>query len=85
LNLYRALAQRNLDAYLLNLAAAINNLGVLHKNEKRMNDFVAAIVNNLGFLHNDENRMADARAAHEEALKIYRNLAQQNPESICLM
>lgn len=41
---------------------------------------VAEALNNLGVLHGDENRKADARAAHEEALRIRRLLAQQNSE-----
>ena len=41
---------------------------------------VARTLNNLGILHSDENRMADARTASEEALKLYRQLAQQNPD-----
>src|SRR5260221_559146 len=36
--------------------------------------------NNLGILDSDKNRMKDARKKYEEALKIYRELAQKDPE-----
>jgi len=41
---------------------------------------VAKALNSLGILHNDQNRMDDARMAYDEALKIYRDLAQKNPD-----
>jgi tetratricopeptide (TPR) repeat protein len=37
--------------------------------------------NNLGIPDRDQNRMEDARKEYEEALKIYRELAQRNPET----
>jgi hypothetical protein len=40
---------------------------------------VAATLNNLGVLRSDEKRMAEARAAFEEALKIYRAFAKVAP------
>ena len=40
---------------------------------------MAATLNNLGILDRLQNRMDDARQHYEEALKIYRQLAQQNP------
>jgi tetratricopeptide (TPR) repeat protein len=42
---------------------------------------LARTLNNLGILHSAGNRMEDARKAFEEALKIRRQLAQQNPET----
>src|SRR5260221_520811 len=36
--------------------------------------------NNLGIPDRDQNRMEEARKEYEEALKIYRELAQKNPE-----
>jgi tetratricopeptide (TPR) repeat protein len=33
-----------------------------------------------GTLHRNENRMTEARQAYEEALKLYRELAQQNAD-----
>lgn len=38
-------------------------------------------LNNLGILHRAQNRMEEARKAHEEALKICRQLAEKNPET----
>ena len=43
-------------------------------------EVVARALNNLGNLHGDEKRMADARDVFKEALKIQRDLAQQNPD-----
>src|SRR5438270_849470 len=37
--------------------------------------------NNLGIPDRDQNRMEEARKEYEEALKIYRELAQKNPET----
>ena len=37
--------------------------------------------NNLGNLDIDQNRMEEARKEYEEALKIYSELAQKNPET----
>jgi tetratricopeptide (TPR) repeat protein len=37
------------------------------------------MLNNLGALHADEHRFAEARQAYEEALAIYRELAEANP------
>jgi tetratricopeptide (TPR) repeat protein len=42
---------------------------------------VARTLNNLGILESDQNRMDDARTAYDEALKIYRKLAQANPDT----
>ena len=42
-------------------------------------DQVARLLNNLGVLSSDENRNDDARHQYEEALKTYRQLAQDNP------
>jgi len=42
---------------------------------------IANTLNNLGILDNGQNRMDDARLAYEEALRIYRQLAQKNPET----
>src|ERR1019366_5707752 len=36
---------------------------------------------NLGNLDSEQNRMAEARRHYEEALKTYRQLAQQNPDT----
>jgi tetratricopeptide (TPR) repeat protein len=41
---------------------------------------MAGTLNNLGNLDRMQNRLDDARAHDEAALKIYRQLAQQNPE-----
>ena len=41
----------------------------------------ARTLNNLGNLDRMQNRLDDARQHQEEALKIYRRLAQQNPEA----
>ena len=41
---------------------------------------VAMTLNNLGILNSEQNRKPEARKACEEALKIYRELAQNNPE-----
>ena len=40
-------------------------------------------LNNLGVLHSDQNRKEEARKAFEEALAIYRELAQPNPTPTC--
>lgn len=37
--------------------------------------------NNLGIPDRDQNRMQEARQEYEESLKIYRTLAQKNPEA----
>ena len=42
---------------------------------------VASALNNLGNLDRDQNRMEQARQHFEEALKIRRPLAQQNPDA----
>jgi tetratricopeptide (TPR) repeat protein len=42
---------------------------------------VASTLNNFGILDSAQNRMEEARQAYEEALKIRRQLAQQNPET----
>jgi tetratricopeptide (TPR) repeat protein len=42
---------------------------------------VATTLNNLGVLHHDQHQMDDARQAYEEALKIRRELARENPET----
>ena len=39
------------------------------------------MLNTLGFLDNAENRLGEARKEVSEALKIYRDLAQKDPES----
>ena len=39
------------------------------------------LLNNLGNLHRHPNRIEGARKEYEEALKIDRELAQQNPET----
>ena len=38
-------------------------------------------LNNLGLLDNAQNRWGEARKEAEEALKIYRELAQKEPET----
>ena len=45
------------------------------------NAHAAATLNNLGLLHSHQNRTEEARKAHEEALKIRRELALVNPET----
>ena len=42
---------------------------------------LAAVLNNLGNLHSDENRMGEARKSFEEALAIWRGLAQKNSDA----
>jgi len=37
-------------------------------------------LNNLGVLHRAENRMGEARKVSEEALSIYKRLAEQAPQ-----
>ena len=44
---------------------------------------MARTLNNLGILHSDQNRMEEARKAYEEALGIYRELAQTIPTPTC--
>ena len=41
---------------------------------------VAMTLNNLGILDSEQNRKEEARKAFEEALGIYRELAQKNPD-----
>jgi hypothetical protein len=43
--------------------------------------YVATTLNNLGTIDSAETRMEAARKEYDEALKIYRLLAQKNPES----
>jgi tetratricopeptide (TPR) repeat protein len=40
---------------------------------------VAATLNNLGSMDRLQNRLDEARKHYEEALKIHRQLAEQNP------
>ena len=42
---------------------------------------VATTLNNLGNLHDDLNRPKEAEEEYKEALKIYRELAKDNPEA----
>ncbi|MEB3190033.1 MAG: tetratricopeptide repeat protein [Snowella sp.] len=42
---------------------------------------VATTLNNLANLHSDKNEMAIAEAEYQEALQIYRTLAEENPRS----
>lgn len=42
---------------------------------------VARTLNGLGALHSEQRRMDDARSALKEALKIWRHLAQANPDT----
>jgi tetratricopeptide (TPR) repeat protein len=39
------------------------------------------MLNNLGILDSGRNQLKDARTEHDEALKIFRELAQQDPET----
>ena len=38
-------------------------------------------LNNLGILDQDQNQLNEARKEYEEALKIYRELAEKEPET----
>ena len=42
---------------------------------------IATTLNNLGILDGDQNRPEAARKGFEEALKIYHQLAQENPDT----
>src|SRR6266478_3139923 len=47
----------------------------------RNNDDIAVTLNNLALLERDQNRQEAAREEFEEALKMYRELAQKNPDT----
>ena len=55
---YRQLAQRDPDVYLWYVAATLNNLGVLDRNQKRFEE---------------------SRVHYQEALSLFRKLAQGDP------
>jgi len=42
---------------------------------------MATTLNNLGILYTGKNRVNDARKKYAAALKIYRDLAQKDPET----
>jgi tetratricopeptide (TPR) repeat protein len=42
---------------------------------------LALTLNNLGILDSTQGRRDDARQHYEEALKTYRQLAQENPDT----
>jgi tetratricopeptide (TPR) repeat protein len=49
--------------------------------EDGKNDRPTNAHNNLGIADRDQNQMEEARREYEESLKIYRNLAQKDPET----
>jgi tetratricopeptide (TPR) repeat protein len=42
---------------------------------------IAGMLNRLGNLHSEQNRMDEARLAYDEALKIYRQVAKDTPDT----